>query len=61
MICFQQNTNHLRTSIHNIQGVYKKIQEVITAAFISDTTIKSCCDDEDRVYSCFVDFSMKGF
>ena len=58
---FNKIQNHLRTPIHNIQRVYRKVQEVITAAFISDETIKSCCDDGDRVYSCFVDFSMKGF
>lgn len=48
--------NFPSTPIHGLQGAYQKEQDAITA-FMIDEAIKSCCDDGDHVYSCFVDFS----
>ena len=46
-----------KTAIHCLQGAYQKQQDALTTAFIIDETIRSCCEDGDQVYVCFVDIS----
>ena len=41
--------------IHSLQGAYQKEQDALTTAFMIDESIKSCCDEGDCVYTCFVD------
>ena len=41
--------------IHSLPGAYKKEQDALTTAFMIDDSIKSCCDEGDCVYACFVD------
>ena len=43
------------TQIHSLQGAYQKEQDALTTAFVIDESIKSCCDEGDCVYACFVD------
>ena len=43
------------TQIHSLQGAYQKEQDALTTAFMIDESIKSCCDEGDCVYACFVD------
>ena len=44
------------TQIHSLYGAYKKKQDALTTAFMIDESInKSCCDEGDCVYACFVD------
>ena len=43
------------TQIHSLQGAYQKEQDALTTAFMIDESIKSCCEEGDCVYACFVD------
>jgi hypothetical protein len=43
------------TQIHSLQEAYQKEQDALTTAFMIDESIKSCCDEKDCVYACFVD------
>lgn len=46
-----------KTAIHCLQGAYQNQQDALTTAFIIDETIKSCCEEGDQAYVCFVDIS----
>lgn len=43
--------------IHRLQGAYQSQQSALTTAFLIDETIKSCCEESDKVYACFVDIT----
>ena len=43
--------------IHRLQGAYQTEQSTLTTAFMIDDSIRDCCENKDRVYTCFVDIS----
>ena len=43
--------------IHRLQGAYQTEQSALTTAFMIDESIRDCCENKDRVYTCFVDIS----
>lgn len=42
---------------HSLQGAYRSEHDALTTAFIIDETIKHCCEENDKVYVCYVDIT----
>lgn len=46
-----------KCTLHNLQGAYRSEQDALTTAFITDETIKHCCEEKDKVYVCYIDIT----
>ncbi len=49
--------NKIRCKPHPLQGAYQAERDALTTAFAIDESIKHCCEENDKVFACYVDVS----
>ncbi len=49
--------NKIRCKPHPLQGAYQVERDALTTAFAIDESIKHCCEENDKVFACYVDVS----
>ena len=47
----------LRCHPHPLQRAYQAEHDTLTTSFIIDESIKHCCEENDKVFACYVDVS----
>ena len=47
----------IRCQPHPLQGAYQAEHDALTTSFIIDESIKHCCEENDKVFACYVDVS----
>ncbi|CAB4039066.1 Hypothetical predicted protein [Paramuricea clavata] len=49
--------NKIRCRPHPLQGAYQAERDALTTSFVIDESTKHCCEENDKVFACYVDVS----
>jgi len=56
-IVLKRLQHKIRCQPHPLQGAYQAEHDALTTSFIIDEAINHCCEENDKVFACYVDVS----